>query len=109
MDVRLSPEQEALRDSAAQVVDRLGPGTVAALSDANRQAKLDSAVAAAGWRELRCDSGSGAPWATAVEVAIVAEELGRRLADVAFVGPTLADELRRLTAAPAQERETVVL
>ena len=26
MDVRLSPEQEALRDSAAQVVDRLGPG-----------------------------------------------------------------------------------
>ena len=29
MDVRLSAEQQALRDSAAQVVDRLGPQTVA--------------------------------------------------------------------------------
>ena len=42
----------------------------------------------------------GDPWASAVEVAIVAEELGRGLADTAFLGPTLAAELRRRPGAP---------
>ena len=44
MDVRLSPEQRALRDSAAQVVDRLGPQAVGQLDDDERAAKLDAAV-----------------------------------------------------------------
>ena len=35
-------------------------------------------------------TGDGAPLASGVEAAIVAEELGRGLADVSFVGPTLA-------------------
>ena len=48
------------------------------------------AVEASGWRRLRTDVASG------VEVAIVAEELGRGLADVPFLGPMLAAELRRL-------------
>ena len=43
MDVRLSTEQQALRDSAAQVVDRLGVRTVRQLDDAERAAKLDAA------------------------------------------------------------------
>jgi hypothetical protein len=110
VDVRLSSEQVALRDSAAQVVDRLGPVTVAKLDDAERAGKLDAAVAAAGWRELRTATGNGSPWATAVEVAVIAEELGRRLADVAFLGPTLAADLRRRTGAPqATANETVAL
>ena len=96
MDVRLSPEQVALRDAAAQVVERLGPHTVADLDDRERAAKLDAAVAASGWRELRPATDDGSPWASAVEVALVAEELGRGLADAAFVGPTLAAELRRV-------------
>jgi len=100
MDVRLSPEQRALRDSAAMLVDRLGPTAVRQLEDAERVDKLDAAVAAAGWRELRWPSDDGTPWASAVEVAIVAEELGRGLADTAFLGPTLAAELRRLAGAP---------
>jgi alkylation response protein AidB-like acyl-CoA dehydrogenase len=108
MDVRLSPEQVALRDSVAQVVERHAPRTVGALDDVERVAKLDAAVAAAGWRELRADN-DGAPWASAVEAAIVAEELGRGLADVPFLGPTLAAELRRVaTAPPAASTETVV-
>jgi alkylation response protein AidB-like acyl-CoA dehydrogenase len=108
MDVRLSPEQVALRDSAAQVVRRLGPQAVGQLDDAERVAKLDAAVTAAGWRELRGADETGAPWASAVEVALVAEELGRGLADVAYLGPTLAAELRRLTGAAAPtEAETV--
>jgi alkylation response protein AidB-like acyl-CoA dehydrogenase len=110
MDVRLSPEQRALRDSAAQVANRLAPRTVAELDDTERTAKLDAAVTGAGWRELRTARDDGAPWASGVEVALVAQELGRGLADTPFVGPTLAAELRRLAGAPPTGApETVVL
>lgn len=109
MDVRLSPEQQALRDSTAQIVDRLGPKAVGQLDDGERTNKLEATVAATGWRELRCDDG-GAPLAGGTEVALVAEELARGLADAAFLGPTLAAELRRVAGvAPAGEPETVVL
>lgn len=109
MDVRLSLEQQALRESAAQLVERLGPGAVADLDDPDRAARLDAAVAGAAWRELRGDAG-GAPLASGVEVALVAEELGRGLADTAYLGPVLATELRRLAGAPdADEPETVLL
>jgi Acyl-CoA dehydrogenase, C-terminal domain len=110
MDVRLSTEQRALRDSVAQVVGHLGPATVGALDDAERTAKLDAAVAAAGWRDLRSADDDGRPWASGVEVAVIAEQLGRGLADTAFVGATLAAELRRLAGAKAATvPETVLL
>ncbi|MEZ5143445.1 MAG: acyl-CoA dehydrogenase family protein [Acidimicrobiales bacterium] len=110
MDVRLSPEQEALRDSVAQVVARHGPRAVGALVDEQRRAALDGAVAASGWRALRGADDAGGPLASAVEVALVAEQLGRGLADASFLGPTLAAELRRLTGAPGSSvPETVVL
>ena len=45
-----------------------------------------------------------------MEVAVVAEELGRGAADVSFLGPTLAAELRRLVGAPPSSSvETVAL
>jgi hypothetical protein len=106
VDVRLSPEQRALRDSAVQLVGHLGPTTVAGLDDEERRAKLDAAVDAAGWRELRAAAEGGKPWASAVEVAIVAEALAYGAADTAFLGPTLAADLRRragATTAPAPE------
>jgi alkylation response protein AidB-like acyl-CoA dehydrogenase len=110
MDVRLSPEQLALRDAASRVVDRLGPGTVAGLGDTDRADELDAVAEAAGWRELRQALDDGAPLASGVEVAIVAEELGRGLADTAFLGPVLAGELRRMAAAPVPPvRETIGL
>jgi alkylation response protein AidB-like acyl-CoA dehydrogenase len=110
MDVRLSLEQVALRHAAARVVDDLGVHGVAALDDDGRAAKLDGAVDASGWRELRTATERGTPWASAVEVALVAEELGRGLADTAFLGATLAAELRRRSGAPpAGGSETVVL
>src|SRR5258708_12234143 len=40
MDVRLSPEQQALRESAARLVEDLGPRSVLQLDDAERAAKL---------------------------------------------------------------------
>ncbi len=109
MDVRLSPEQQALRDSVARVVGHLGPRAVGQLGDQERISKLDAAIAAAGWRELRTADDGGAPWASGVEAAIVADGLGRGLADVSYLGPTLAADLRRRAGAEnATRSETVV-
>ena len=89
MDVRLTTEQRQLRDAAARLADDLGPGSVHDLDDADRVARLEKAVDSTGWRALRSDG------ASAVEVAIVAEEFGRGLVDVPFLGPLLADDLLR--------------
>jgi hypothetical protein len=89
MDVRLTAEQQQLRDAAAKLADDLGPGAVQDLDDEGRIARLDKQVETTGWRSLRSDEASG------VEVAIVAEEFGRRLVDAPFLGPVLADDLAR--------------
>jgi Acyl-CoA dehydrogenase, C-terminal domain len=108
MDVRLSSEQEALRDAASRLIDRLGPHTVAEVGDLERSEKLDAAVAASGWRELRADSGDGTPLTSGVEAGIIAEALGKGLADTPYFGPVLASELRRLSGAPpSRSAETV--
>src|SRR5580698_2097701 len=110
MDVRLSAEQIALRDSVTQVVDRLGPSTVAQLDDGQRADRLDAAVIESGWQDLRTGTDDGGPLASGVETALVAEELGRGVADTSFIGPTLAAELRRLAGAPTSASvETVAL
>jgi alkylation response protein AidB-like acyl-CoA dehydrogenase len=89
MDARLTAEQQELRDAAARLAADLGPGSVHDLDDPERIVRLEKAVASTGWRTLRSDG------ATGVEVAIVAEEFGRGLVDVPFLGPVLADDLRR--------------
>ncbi|MCV7411153.1 acyl-CoA dehydrogenase [Mycobacterium florentinum] len=97
MDVRLTAEQQQLRDAAAKLADDLGPATVADLADDSRIARLDKQIAATGWRSLRSDGASG------VEVAIVAEEFGRRLVDTPFLGPVLADDLAHRVGADAAD------
>ncbi|HEY5840889.1 MAG TPA: acyl-CoA dehydrogenase family protein [Mycobacterium sp.] len=87
MDVRLTSEQQQLRDAAAKLADDLGPGSVADLEDEVRTARLEKAVDATGFRTLRSDGASG------LEVALVAEEFARGLVDVPFLGPVLADDL----------------
>ncbi|CQD24020.1 acyl-CoA dehydrogenase [Mycolicibacterium conceptionense] len=89
MDVRLTSEQQQLREAAAKLADDLGPDAVGELSDEGRIARLESTVAATEWRTLRIDGASG------VEVAIIAEEFARGLVDVPFLGPVLADDLAR--------------
>ncbi|WP_205874795.1 acyl-CoA dehydrogenase family protein [Mycobacterium camsae] len=89
MDVRLTAEQQQLRDAAARMADDLGPGSVQELADQARIARLDKRIEQTGWRSLRSDGASG------VEVALVAEEFGRRLVDAPFLGPVLADDLAR--------------
>jgi len=89
MDVRLTAEQQQLRDAAAKLADDLGPAAVQDLDDQTRITRLDKQIESTGWRSLRSDGASG------VEVAIVAEEFGRRLVDTPFLGPVLADDLGR--------------
>lgn len=111
MDVRYSSEQVALADSVRRAIGAHGPTAVGALDDAARSAALDGAVAEAGWRQLRTPSDeAGTPWGSVVDVAVVAEGLARGAADVAFLGPTLAAELRRLAGATdAEADESVAL
>lgn len=78
MDVRLTGEQQQLRNAAAKLADDLGPSSVAELADAARIERLDRQLAGTGWCALRSDGASG------VEVAIVAEEFGRGLVDAPF-------------------------
>ncbi len=102
MDVRLTTEQQQLRDAAAGLADDLGPGSVAALEDDSRIARLDKQLAATGFKSLRSDGASG------VEVAIVAEEFGRGLIDSPFLGPVLADELGRHLGADTSDATIAV-
>jgi len=95
MDVRLTSEQQQLRDAAAKLADDLGPGSVLELDDETRRARLEKTVSSTGWRSLRSDG------ATGVEVAIVAEEFARGLVDVPFLGPVLADDLSARLSRPA--------
>src|ERR1700728_3539487 len=95
MDVRLTAEQQQLRDAAAKLADDLGPGAVQDLGEDSRISLLDRQIGATGWRSLRSDEASG------VEVAIVAEEFGRRLVDAPFLGPVLAEDLPRRVGADA--------
>jgi hypothetical protein len=97
MDVRLTAEQQQLRDAAAKLGDDLGPSAVQDLDDQKRIALLDKQIELTGWRSLRSDEASG------VEVAIVAEEFGRRLVDAPFLGPVLADDLTRHLGADATD------
>jgi len=92
MDARLTAEQAGLRDAAARLAADLGPGSVRDLADDGRVGRLEKAVAATGWRTMRSDG------ATGVEAALVAEEFARHLVDVPFLGPVLADDLRRRAA-----------
>jgi alkylation response protein AidB-like acyl-CoA dehydrogenase len=107
VDTRDTPEQAELRRSARQLARELGPGTVADLDDATRRKRLAAAVRDAGWLELRDDKGDGAPLASGIEGAIVAEALGAAVADVAFTGPLLAADLARRAGVHESRRGVV--
>jgi hypothetical protein len=103
VDTRYTPEQAELQRTARQLGRELAPRTVVDLDDAKRARRLADAVRDAGWLELRHDAGGGAPLASGVEAAILADALGEAVADVPFTGPTLAADLaRRAGVAPVE-------
>jgi hypothetical protein len=95
MDIRLTADQAALFDTMTRIASDLGPGAVGDLDDAPRRVRLDEAVAATGVRALRDRSDDDAALASGVESALVAQALGRAPADTAYLGPSLAGDLRR--------------
>ncbi len=108
MDTRDTPEQAELRRAARQLARELSARTVADLADATRAKRLAAAVRDAGWLELRDDGGDGAPLASGVEAAIVADALGACVADVAYAGPLLAADLARRARVDAPDVDAVV-
>jgi len=100
MDTRLSPEQAEIRRTARQLARELGPRSVADLDDGRRRGRLAEAVGDAGWLELRQACDDGAPLASGVEAAVIAEALAEAVADVPFIGPVLAADLARRAGAP---------
>src|SRR5512134_3147479 len=99
MDTRDTPEQAELRRTARRLARELGPRTVADLDDGKRIERLAGAARDAVLLELRHDAGDGAPLASGVEAAIIADALGEAVADVAFAGPVLAADLARRAGA----------
>jgi len=106
MDTRYSDEQLELQRSAAAVVADLGPKTVDDLGDASRRERLADAARRAGWYELRGPGEDAGPLASAVEVAIIARELGRGAADVPYLGPVLAVDLARHAGLEVEDAAT---
>jgi Acyl-CoA dehydrogenase, C-terminal domain len=107
MDARDTPEQAELRRTAHQLAHQLGPRTVVDLADRARVQRLTAAVRDAGWLELRHDGGAGAPLASGVEAAIIADALGEAVADVSFAGPVLAADLARRAGVSAADGAVV--
>src|SRR5262245_27692031 len=93
MDIRDTPEQQEVRRTAKRLASDLGPRTVADLDDHKRSTRLAEAVRDSGWLGLRHDRGDGEPVAGGVEAGIIAEALGKAVADVPFAGPILAADL----------------
>jgi alkylation response protein AidB-like acyl-CoA dehydrogenase len=90
MDFDLSPEHAALQDSARQFVDRECPPRQAKEWDETNAypADLFKAMADIGWFGLAFPEEAGGDGGGAMELAIIAEQLGRASLDVAmcFIG-----------------------
>jgi alkylation response protein AidB-like acyl-CoA dehydrogenase len=99
MDAAFSEEQRLLQEMAMRVGDELAVGSVDALGDVDATAgrKL---LASTGLLGLHAPEDCGGGGASAVEVAVVAEALARRVCAVPFVGPVLAVELLATAGGP---------
>jgi alkylation response protein AidB-like acyl-CoA dehydrogenase len=103
MDATFNEEQEQLAELADRIARRIGtsidPG-------ADRLAGW-RLVADAGLLGLRLAPEAGGSGAGGIEVAIVAEALGRQVSPVPYVGPVIAAELLRAAEAPDDVLEAV--
>jgi len=106
MDTRYSDEQLELQRSARALVADLGPKTVEDLDDRSRRERLTDAATRSGWYELRGPGEDDGPLASAVEVAIIARELGRGAADTPYLGPVVAVDLARHAGLEVEDAAT---
>ncbi|HUY67347.1 MAG TPA: acyl-CoA dehydrogenase family protein [Acidimicrobiales bacterium] len=108
MDFELSSEQVALREAAGRVLDDLASGdrvrecvgpADSAPADGGFDRRLWLAMAEQGWLAIEQPEDDGGLGLGMVEVAILCEQLGRRVAPVPFTGTTLAQSAFRAAAA----------
>ena len=97
MDATFTDEQEQLADLAARIAERIRHDAEEGGDAAGRW----SLLAESGLVGLRLPAAAGGAATSAVELAIVAEALGRHVAPVPFIGPVLAAELLAAADAPA--------
>jgi alkylation response protein AidB-like acyl-CoA dehydrogenase len=120
MRVEWTDEQEFLREAVAGAVAREAPlGAVRAWTEAGDQAAADALAARQGWTGIGLDETLGGQGGGALELAILAEELGRgavpwdRTLAGCLAAPLLAQagsgEALALAAATAEGDEVAVL
>jgi alkylation response protein AidB-like acyl-CoA dehydrogenase len=103
MNATFTEEQQQLADLAERMAARIG-------ADARAGGDPDagwSLLAESGLVGLRLPAAAGGGATSAVEVAIVAEALGRHVAPTPFVGPVLGADLLASVAAPNDLLEAV--
>jgi alkylation response protein AidB-like acyl-CoA dehydrogenase len=111
VNFELSPDQRDLRDAAALVLDRqasaarvravIGPADGAPSAE-GLDRELWAVMAEQGWLAVEAPESEGGLGLGMVEVSVLAEQLGRHVAPVPFVGSSLAQHALR--AASTDER-----
>jgi alkylation response protein AidB-like acyl-CoA dehydrogenase len=104
--VAFTDEQELLAKTAEQLAQAVGPQSPAELEgDGDDRWDL---LTDAGWLALRVPVEAGGMGASGVEVAIVAEALGRSACREPFLGNALATELLVAAGAAVDDRRTCI-
>lgn len=100
MDARLTEEQEQIRETAEQLARELGPDSPEGLPARGDGQKPWRQLAEVGFLGLRIPEEAGGSLLTGVEVALVAEQLGRFSVPLPFIGSAVcASELLRSAGA----------
>jgi alkylation response protein AidB-like acyl-CoA dehydrogenase len=90
MDARLTEEQQALRASAARLAADLAPSAPGDLPARGAGEREWAALGELGLLGMRVPEASGGMALSGVEVVLAAEELGRRLVPLPFLGAAVA-------------------
>jgi alkylation response protein AidB-like acyl-CoA dehydrogenase len=97
MHATFTDEQQQLAELAARIAERIGRDAL----ESDNTARGWSLLTESGLVGLRLPTAVGGGATSAVELAIVAEALGRHVAPVPFIGPVLAAELLSVVGADA--------
>jgi alkylation response protein AidB-like acyl-CoA dehydrogenase len=100
LDARLSEEQQQIRGTAEQIASELGPESPEGLPARNDGQKPWMRLAELGFLGMRIPEEAGGSPLSGVEVALVAEQLGRFSVPLPFIGSAVcASELLRAAGA----------
>ena len=110
MKATFTDEQQLLAELSQRLAERIGADAAAAGDPGGGDGPAAgwSLLVESGLIGLRLRVAAGGSASSAVEVAIVAEALGRHLAPTPFVGPVLAAELLSSADAPTDLLEAIV-